>query len=74
MQIDAAIIGVVVSVIISLLGVAVWLGTISAKVNFNKENISTLFDKFSNYQKENKTDHERILTKIESLRNSDLRH
>ena len=69
MAIDAAVIGIVVTVLFALMALAYRSGSLSKDVEQNKSNIYTLFDKFSDYQKENKADHREIILKIDRLNN-----
>ena len=69
MAIDAAVIGIVVTVLFALMALAYRSGSLSKDVEQNKSNIRTLFDKFSDYQKENKSDHREIMLKIDRLNN-----
>jgi len=68
-QIDAAIIGVIFTVLTTLLAMAFGYGQLTTRVKFNKDNVETLFDKFSKYQAENREDHDRILNRIDKMSN-----
>jgi len=69
MVFDAAVIGIVVTVLFALMALAYRSGSLAKEVDQNKSNIITLFDKFSDSQKENKADHREIILKIDRLNN-----
>jgi len=67
MVIDAAVIGIVVSVLFALLGLAFGYGSLHSRVNNNKFDIDTAFKDFKEYQRENKADHNLITAKLDKI-------
>ena len=67
MVIDGAVIGIVVSVLFALLGLAYGYGSLNARVKTNKFDIDTAFKDFKDYQRENKADHNNITGKLDKL-------
>lgn len=78
MQIDTAMVGVLVSIIVSLLAFAAWVGALHQKVRNNrddidedkkekKETIVQIRAEFKSYQIENKNDHAQIFNKLDTI-------
>jgi len=71
MQIDAAIIGVVVTALIALIGLAAWVGGLAQKVKGEKEErkegIALIRSEFKSYQIDNKGDHTLIFSKLDEI-------
>ena len=78
MQIDSGIVGVVITVLITLLSLSFWVGTLSQRVKQNRENIekaereqqliiNQLRTEFASYQKDNKSDHKDMGTKLDQI-------
>ena len=71
MQIDAAIIGVVVTALIALIGLAAWVGGLAQKVKGEKEErkegIALIRSEFKSYQIDNKGDHGKIFDKLDEI-------
>ncbi len=67
MQIDAAIIGVVVTVLLALLGLAYGYGSLTNKVKGDRYDIEEIKKSFRDYQVDNKADHALITTKLDTI-------
>ena len=67
MIIDSAVIAVVVTIIISLLGLSAWAGALHQKVKENRDYIEGVDSDFKSFQKENKADHASIVAKLDTI-------
>ena len=67
MQLDAAIIGVVVTGLLALLGLAYGYGALTQKVKANRCDITDIRAEFKSYQIDNKADHTLIFTKLDKI-------
>ena len=64
---DAAVFGIVVTVLFALLGLAYGYGSLQTRVKNNKFDIDVAFKDFKEYQKENKSDHNAITAKLDRI-------
>jgi len=78
LQIDTAVVGVVVTVLIALIGLAAWVGGLAQKVKGvradnieekeeRKEVIAQIRAEFKSYQIDNKGDHGKIFDKLDKI-------
>ena len=67
MQIDAALVGVLVTVLLAILGITFGYGVLTNKVSNNRKDINDIWDWLQNYQKENKSDHNQINSKLDNI-------
>lgn len=78
MQIDIAAVGILVSIIVSLLAFSAWVGALHQKVKNNrtdidrgneehKETIKQIRDEFKAYKSDNKSDHTLIFGKLDAI-------
>jgi len=75
MELNMATIGVIITVLMSLLGLAYGYGALSTKVRFNRKDIDGMVDELRRYQRDNKDDHNLITAKLDQIiRNGNGRH
>ena len=67
MQIDAAMIGVVVTVLLALIGMAYGYGILTQKVKSNRCDIADIWKEFKSYQIDNRQDHKEIFVKLDKI-------
>jgi len=67
MQIDTAIVGVMVTVLLALLGFASWVGALHQKVTSNRDYISNIDKQLNAFQADNKADHIAIDSKLDKI-------
>jgi hypothetical protein len=67
MQIDTAMVGVLITILLALLGFASWVGALHQKVKYNDQDNHSIRKEFKEYQAENKADHNLITSKLDKI-------
>jgi len=66
-ELNAATASIFISILISLLGVAAWLGALHQKVKNNRSDINKHINDMEKFKIENKQDHEKIVTRLDTI-------
>ena len=67
MTIEVAMVALLVSLIMSVLGGGVWLGKLSEKVRHNRYNIEDQKSNMETYRKENREEHQAIISRLDTI-------
>ena len=67
MQIDTGMLGIFITVLLAMLGMAASLGALSQKVKHNKEQIDSDRKDSRDDRKDNRDDHQQIFRKLEDI-------
>jgi len=67
MAIDTALLGIMISLIISVVIGSVWVGKLSERVRNNRFDIETHRTEQKEYQTENKEEHQKIIVRLDRI-------
>jgi len=67
MQVDVAMVAILVTVFLAIIAVAFGYGVLTQKVKSNRIDINNVHEEFQTYRKENKQEHHEINSKLDTI-------